>query len=119
VLFRDTGVTLNRLATFPGGFMGPDIPALLGIFMGSLMVLIPIAGFTARFAMKPIVESIARLRESGTKNEAVQMLERRMALLEQEVQNLSGIREEIGRLVEELEFQRKLGTSTTGRIGKE
>jgi len=100
--------------------MPNELPALLGIFMGSLMVLIPVAGFTARFAMKPIVESIARLRESGNKNEAVQMLDRRMALLEQEVQSLSGIREEIGRLVEELEFQRKLGpATTTGRADRE
>jgi hypothetical protein len=96
--------------------MPNELPALLGIFMGSLMVLIPVAGFTARFAMKPIVDSIARLRESGTKNDAVAMLERRMALLEQEVQNLSGIREDVGRLVEELEFQRKLGVPTAGRV---
>ncbi len=85
-----------------------DFTALAGIVMGSLMVLIPVAGFTARFAMRPIVESLARLRESGAKNEAITLLERRIALLEQEVQNVSGIKEDVARLVEELEFQRKL-----------
>ena len=85
-----------------------DVTALAGMFFGSLMVLIPIAGLTARFAMKPIVESMARMKESGARTEELAMLERRMALLEQEVQMLSGIREDVTRLVEELEFQRKL-----------
>jgi len=95
-----------------------DLTAIVGIFMGSLMVLIPIAGFTARFAMKPIVESLAKLRESGARTEALDMLERRMALLEQEVQNVSGIRDDVARLVEELEFQRRLN-SGTARSGKD
>jgi hypothetical protein len=95
-----------------------DLPAVIGVFMGSLMVLIPVAGFTARFAMKPIVESIARLRESGVRTEALDMLERRVALLEQEVQNVSGIRDDVARLVEELEFQRKLASGTS-RSGKD
>ncbi|MGH7500835.1 MAG: hypothetical protein ACREL7_03675 [Longimicrobiales bacterium] len=92
----------------PPNVLPIDLTALAGIFFGSLMVLIPIAGVTARFAMKPIVESLARLRESGAKNEAVDMLERRMALLEQEVQAITGMREDVSRLIEELEFQRKL-----------
>jgi len=94
-----------------------DLTAIIAIFMGSLMVLIPIAGFTARFAMRPIVESLARLRESGAKTEALDMLERRMALLEQEVQNVAGIRDDVARLVEELEFQRRLDSGA--RSGKD
>jgi hypothetical protein len=96
-----------------------DITALAGIFFGSLTVLIPIAGLTARFAMKPIVESLAKLKEGGARGEAVQMLERRMALLEQEVQTLSGIREDVSRLVEELEFQRKLAAPPAGLTNTE
>jgi hypothetical protein len=96
-----------------------DLTALAGIFFGSLMVLIPIAGVTARFAMKPIVESLARLRESGAKNEAVGMLERRMALLEQEVQAISGMRDEVSRLVEELEFHRKLASPDAAKRTRE
>ena len=91
------------MAQIPG-----ELIPLAGIIMGSLIVLIPIAGLTARFAMKPIVESMAKLRKASNQGEAVGMLERRIALLEQEVQNLSGIREDLGRLVEEMEFQRQL-----------
>lgn len=85
-----------------------NLVPLIAVFMGSLIVLIPVAGITARFAMKPIVESLARLRESGQKGEALELLERRLALLEHEVQNMSGLRDDVQRLVEELEFQRLL-----------
>lgn len=88
--------------------MTPDYTAIIAIVMGSLMFLIPIAGFTARFAMKPIVESIAKLRDSSNKAEALELVERRLALLEQEVQSVSNIKDEVARLVDELEFQRKL-----------
>jgi len=85
-----------------------DLTALVAIMMGSLMFLIPIAGLTARYALKPIVESMARLRDSSSRDEAVALIERRLALIEQEVQSVSNIKEEMSRLVDELEFQRKL-----------
>jgi hypothetical protein len=88
--------------------MPVDYTAIIAIIMGSLMFLIPIAGFTARFAMKPIVESLAKLRDSSAKAEAIELVERRLALLEQEVQSVSNIKDEVARLVDELEFQRKL-----------
>lgn len=94
--------------------MTPDYTAIVGIVMGSLMFLIPIAGFTARFAMKPIVDSIAKLRDSSARGEAIQLIERRLALLEQEVQSMTNIKEEVARLVDELEFQRKLGAPKAG-----
>ena len=89
-----------------------DVVGLAGVIMGSLIILIPVAGLTARFAMKPVVESMARLRQSSNQGEAVNMLERRITLLEKEVQNLSGIRDDLGRLVEEMEFQRQLSSGT-------
>jgi hypothetical protein len=87
-----------------------NLTAVVAVVMGCLIVLIPIAGFTARFAIKPITEALARARESGSSTEAVAMLERRTALVEQELQHLSGMREEMTRLREELEFQRKLAS---------
>jgi len=96
-----------------------DVTALAGVIMGSLIVLIPVAGLTARFAMKPIVDSMAKLRQASNQGEAVNMLERRIALLEQEVQNLSGIRDDLSRLVEEMEFQRQLAPGPTPKAGKE
>jgi hypothetical protein len=88
--------------------MPVDIVGLAGVIMGSLIILIPVAGLTARFAMKPVVESMAKLRQGSNQGETVNMLERRITLLEKEVQNLSGIRDDLGRLIEEMEFQRQL-----------
>ena len=96
-----------------------DVTAVAGVIMGSLIVLIPVAGLTARFAMKPIVESLAKLRQASGQNESVTMLERRVALIEQEVQNLSGIRDDLGRLVEEMEFQRQLMPGPGAKTPKE
>jgi hypothetical protein len=41
--------------------MGELIP-IVAIVMGMLTVLIPITGFTARFALKPIAEAVATAR---------------------------------------------------------
>ncbi len=82
------------------------IPLVLGT-LGILTVLIPIAGLTARFALKPIVEAFARMREvqGGTAAREVQVLEQRVALLEQQYQHLEGSLNRIGELKE---FDRKL-----------
>lgn len=85
-----------------------DLTAIVGIVMGMLVVLIPVAGLTLRFAIKPITESMAKLRESGVEREKVGMLERRMALLEQEIHGIEGMREDLARVLEEKEFNRQL-----------
>jgi hypothetical protein len=85
-----------------------DLTAITAIVMGMLVVLIPIAGLTLRFAIKPITESVAKLRESGMEREKVDLLERRMALLEQELHGLEGMREDLARVLEETDFQRQL-----------
>jgi hypothetical protein len=85
-----------------------DLTAIVAIIMGMLTVLIPITGLTARFAIKPITESLARLRQSNADRQVVEMMERRLSLLEQEVHGLGGMREEVARLLEEAEFQRQL-----------
>jgi hypothetical protein len=96
-----------------------DVVGLAGVIMGSLIILIPVAGLTARFAMRPIVESMAKLRQNANQGETVNMLERRIALLEKEVQNLSGIRDDLGRLIEEMEFQRQLTSGTDRKSNQE
>lgn len=87
---------------------GPEIliPLVLGT-LGIMTVLIPIAGLTARFALKPIVEAIARMREaqSGTSAREVGLLEQRVALLEQQHQALE---HEVDRLSELRDFDRQL-----------
>ena len=65
-----------------------DLTAIIAIIMGMLTVLIPIAGLTARFALKPVVESMARLFDSRTVEDTVEITERRVALLESQVESL-------------------------------
>jgi hypothetical protein len=70
-----------------------------------LAILIPITGFTARFALKPIAEALVRLRGPADSQHA---LEQRMSRIEGEVDRLVELRVSVERLAEELEFNRKL-----------
>jgi sensor histidine kinase YesM len=83
------------------------IPLVLG-GLGILTILIPIAGLTARFALKPIVEAIARMREmqSGTTGRELNLLGQRVALLEQQYQTLD---HSVERIAEIRDFDRQLG----------
>jgi hypothetical protein len=87
---------------------GPEIliPLVLGT-LGILTVLIPIAGLTARFALKPIVEAIARMKEvqAGATGRELNVLEQRVALLEQQYQSLDST---VERIAEIKDFDRQL-----------
>lgn len=89
-----------------------NVVALAAVVLGCLTVLIPIAGITLRFAIKPVTEALALTRQSGAERESVQMLERRLALLEQEVHSISELRADITRLIDEVEFQKQLKSRT-------
>jgi hypothetical protein len=81
-----------------------DIVPILAISGGLLVVLIPIAGLTARFALKPLIESITeamRVRQGGD----TQGMERRLALLEQELTSMRG---ELQRAADGAAFDRSL-----------
>lgn len=88
-----------------------DLTAVLGVIVGGLMVLIPIAGITARLALKPIVESVRALRSEqaggGAPPAALNALETRVAALEAQV---ASIDENVTHLVEKTEFDRQLGS---------
>ena len=68
-----------------------DLTAIVAIIMGMLTILIPIAGLTARFALKPLVESLAQLFDARTVEDTLAITERRVALLEQQVESLEGV----------------------------
>jgi hypothetical protein len=85
-----------------------DLVALSAVILGCLIVLIPIAGFTARLAIKPITEAIARSRDNPTDRETMRLLERRLALLEQEVHGIADMRADLSRVLEEIDFQKQL-----------
>ncbi len=83
-----------------------DLTALLAVFMGTSVVLIPVLGITARFALKPTVEALSRFFDKKGSDEAVSILERRMALIEQQVESIDT---NVQKLVEAAECDRKLG----------
>ncbi|HEX6371321.1 MAG TPA: hypothetical protein VF006_20550 [Longimicrobium sp.] len=70
-----------------------------------LTILIPVTGFTARFALRPIAEALVRLRSAGDSQHG---LEQRLTRIESEVDRLVELRVSVERLTEELEFNRKL-----------
>ena len=90
--------------------MGEDaikwLVPLSGIVLGSLMLLIPIAGLTARFALKPILEALRGSREQSGNARELAVLEQRVALLEQHYQ---GLETSVERLNEAKDFERRLG----------
>jgi hypothetical protein len=84
-----------------------DLVAIIGTTGGLLIVLIPIAGITARFALKPIVESVARLREmqAGAPSSDLKQLDARLSLLEQQMQT---VEQSVRQLGDAREFDRQL-----------
>jgi hypothetical protein len=81
------------------------IIAGLAIFLGMMVILIPIAGLTARIALKPLMAALRSYRELQGENQAQQLVERRLALMEEQMHSMDrAIRE----LSEESEFRRDL-----------
>ena len=84
-----------------------DLTAIVAIVMGMLVVLIPIAGVTARFALKPLVESFSKLFQSQTVEETLALTERRVALLESQLESMH---ETLDRIAEGRDFDRQLAS---------
>lgn len=95
-----------------------NLTEVVAVIMGTMMFLIPIAGFTLRYAIKPVAEALARLRDSTTTNETIRMLERRLTLLEQETAGVLELREEMRQVRQALEFERQLGEGRRGSAGE-
>lgn len=82
-----------------------DLAAIVAIVMGISVVLVPVIGLTARFALKPIVESLGHFFQSRNTEEAVRILERRMGLLEH---HLETIETKLDRLSDAADFHSEL-----------
>jgi hypothetical protein len=64
-----------------------DVTAVLGTVLGLMTLLIPVAGFTMRFALRPLVETLAVAWTSRTTaRQEIALLEKRIALLERELE---------------------------------
>lgn len=94
------------LASLQAVPMAPiDLTSIVAIVMGLLVVLIPIAGFTARFALKPIADAVARMREAQSSSRELSMVEQRLTLLEQQLVHMES---ELHRVREASDFDRQL-----------
>jgi hypothetical protein len=85
-----------------------SVSEIIVSFFAGLVVLVPVVGLTARFALRPVVDAIVRMKEAGNSRESLALLERRTALLEQEMQSVEGLRGEVARLADAQQFQMKL-----------
>ena len=82
-----------------------DLTSLLAVFMGISIVLVPVIGLTARFALKPAVEALSHLFDKKGVDDSIAILERRMALMETQMESLDS---SIRRLAEVGEFHMAL-----------
>lgn len=86
-----------------------DVTALVATILGISIVLIPVLGLTARYALSPTVEALSKLFESRSSDEQLRILERRLELQEQEIAMLS---QTVRSLSEAHDFDRALKGST-------
>lgn len=109
---------MTRTGSLPIGAMQVlpiDLTAIVAVVLGMLTVLIPVAGLTVRFALNPLVESLARLFDRRTVEDTVEITERRVALLESQVESLE---QTVKELRDTRDFDRQLQASTPpDRIG--
>lgn len=88
-----------------------DVTALVSVILGISIVLIPVLGLTARYALKPTVEALSKLFENRSRDEQLQILDRRLELQEQEIAMLS---QTVRGLTEAREFDRALESPRGG-----
>ncbi len=88
-----------------------NLTALLATFMALSVVLIPVIGLTARFALKPTVEALSRFFDKRGSDEAVSILERRMELMELQ---LESIESSVQRIADTAEFDQRLEAPPEG-----
>jgi hypothetical protein len=78
---------------------------IIAILIGGLVVLIPVAGITARFALKPIIEAISQLKSGASADQRTAYLEQRLSLVEEQ---LHALERDNQRLLEENDFRKQL-----------
>jgi hypothetical protein len=69
-------------------FLPVDMTQLVAVVLGCMIPLIFVVGITMRFAAKPLVEALGKLRENGAPARELEVLSRRVLELEQEVLRL-------------------------------
>lgn len=90
-----------------------DLVGLVATIMGISIILIPVMGLTARFVLKPIVEALGQASRAREGDESLRIMERRLALMEQQVESLDA---SVTRLAEAAEFHRELRSGASPQI---
>jgi hypothetical protein len=72
--------------------VGTLIP-IFAILVGGLAIIIPIAGLTLRFALKPAIESFGKLKEGQFQDQEIRLLEQRLSLVEEQLHQLSQVKD--------------------------
>lgn len=91
-----------------------DVTGIILGIMGISIVLIPVIGFTARYALKPFVEALGQYLNQKDTAETVKILERRVALLEHQ---LEALEHEVEEIDEVSRFHRELEAGSADRPG--
>ncbi|MDB4949761.1 MAG: hypothetical protein JWM27_2410 [Gemmatimonadetes bacterium] len=68
--------------------MTGEMIGMVAVVLGGLSILTPIVAFSARYALRPIVDSLLVLRESQGNDRVANLQDRRIAVLESEIQSL-------------------------------
>jgi len=84
------------------GLQPGEFAALMALFFAGSIVLVPVLALSARLALKPLIDTL-RLRSSG---DADVLQDRRIALLEAEVQALGAALHQLA----EDDFHRQIGS---------
>ncbi len=82
-----------------------DLTGIIAVIMGISIVLIPVIGLTARFALKPVVEALAHASDRRERDETQRILEQRIALLESQMEGMEHL---VARLEETSSFDAQL-----------
>ncbi len=70
-------------------FLRIDLPAIVAITLGGMALLIPIVGLTARIALPPIIDALARAWTPQSPSRALAGVEARLARLERRIEELA------------------------------
>ena len=82
-----------------------NVTGIIAVIMGISVILIPVAGLTVHFALKPLVGAFARVFEHRGLEETVGIMDRRMELIEAQVESMDAA---VNRIAEAVEFDRQL-----------
>ena len=91
-----------------------ELTGLLAVLLGGLTILTPILAISTRFALKPLLESMARLRLAQNTEELRALNTKKVEMLEAELDQL---RRTVNTLVATQEFDRQLHERAVGQSG--